>query len=147
MDKLQHIFMGEYAAREKILTGLTLEQVTQLPSKESHSIYDELWHIVRWQNIMVFRDEELYEAWRKGEVYPAQQPSTEKEWQDLVEKFFEGLEKALEWTSSPEKLAMETDPGITMADNLVGSAVHNAYHFGKIVAIRQMMGVWPPKIE
>jgi hypothetical protein len=94
---------------------------------------------------MVFRDEELYEAYRKGEVYPAHPPSTEQEWRELVGKFFEGLREALEWTSSSEKLAMETDPGITMADNLVGLAVHNAYHFGKIVALRQMMGNWPPQ--
>lgn len=122
---------------------MTLGQVTHVPSKESHTIYDELWHIVRWQNIIVFRDEELYEAWRKGEVYPAQQPTTEQEWRDLVEKFFGGLEKVLEWTSSPAKLAVETDLGITMADNLVGLAVHNAYHLGKIVALRQVMGTWP----
>jgi hypothetical protein len=145
MDKWQHIFMGEYAAREKILAGLTLGQVTHLPSKESHSIYDELWHIVRWQNIMVFRDEELYEAWRKAEDYPAQHPSIEQEWHELVEKFFEGVREALEWTSSLEKLAMESDPGITMADNLVGLAVHNFCHFSKIVAIRQMIGAWSTK--
>jgi hypothetical protein len=30
-----------------------------------------------------------------------------------------------------------------MADNLVSLAVHNAYHLGKIVALRQMMGIWP----
>jgi hypothetical protein len=60
-------------------------------------------------------------------------------------KFFEGLENVLEWTSSPEKLAVETDPEITMADNLVGLAVHNAYHFGKIMALRQGLGAWPPK--
>jgi len=23
--------------------------------------------------------------------------------------------------------------------------VHNAYHFGKIVALRQRIGAWPPK--
>jgi uncharacterized damage-inducible protein DinB len=147
MDKLQHIFMGEYAAREKILTGLTLEQVTHLPSKESHSIYDELWHVNQWQRVIVFRDEELYKIVQKGEVYPSEPPTSEQAWQELVAEFFVGFREALEWTSSPEKLAMETDPGITMADNLVGLAVHNAYHFGKIVAIRQMMGVWPPKIE
>lgn len=43
MDKWQHLFVdGEYAAREKILSDLTLEQVTFLPSRLSHSIYDEL---------------------------------------------------------------------------------------------------------
>ncbi len=96
---------------------------------------------------MVFRDEELYERWCKGEIYPAQPLTTEQEWPELVGKFFDGLKEALEWTRSPERLAMETDPAITMADNLVGLAIHNAYHFGKIVAIRQMMGVWQPQIE
>ena len=143
MDKWKHIFSdtGEYVSPEKILADLTLAQVTHLPSKESHTIYDELWHIVRWQNIMVFRDEELYELWCKGEVYPTQPLTTEQEWRELVGKFFDGLKEALEWTRSPERLAIETDPGITMADNLVGLAIHNAYHFGKIVAIRQMMGL------
>jgi hypothetical protein len=147
MDKWRHIFIddGEYAPPEKILGGLTLEQVTRMVSKESHSIYDELWHVVRWQNIVVFSDEKLYEAWRDGEVYPTQQPTAEREWQDLVGKFFEGLEKVLEWTSSPEKLATKSDSGNTMSDNLVSLAVHNAYHFGKIVTLRQMMGSWPTR--
>ncbi len=134
MDKWRHIFIeeGEYAAPEKILAGLTLEQVTYLPSKESHSIYDELWHTNKWQHIMVFRDEELYKSWQKGEVYPARPPASEQEWRELVREFFVGLEKALEWTQSAEKLGLETDSGITMADNLVNLAVRNAYHFGNV---------------
>ncbi len=44
MDKWRHIFgnEGEYTSPEKTLAGLTLEKVTHLPSKESHTIYDEL---------------------------------------------------------------------------------------------------------
>ncbi|MCA9839609.1 MAG: DinB family protein [Trueperaceae bacterium] len=147
MDKWQHLFThGEYAPPETILSGLTLEQVTQVPSNETHSIYDELWHLVRWQRIIVFRDETLYEAWCSGEAYPPIPPSSNQEWQALVDTFFEGLEEALAWTRSPEKLGHETDPGITMADNLTSLAVHNAYHFGKIVTLRQVMGVWSPKL-
>jgi uncharacterized damage-inducible protein DinB len=142
----RHIFVdeGEYASPEKILTGLTLEQVTYLPSTQSHSIYDELWHVSKWQRIVVFRDEALYESWQKGElVYPKHSPSSEREWDELVKEFFAGLREALEWTQNEERLRFETDPGITMADNLVSLAVHNAYHLGKIVALRQMMRIWP----
>jgi hypothetical protein len=32
-----------------------------------------------------------------------------------------------------------------MADELHSVAVHNAYHLGKIVALRQRIGAWPPK--
>jgi hypothetical protein len=31
-----------------------------------------------------------------------------------------------------------------MADELYCVAVHNAYHLGKIVALRQRLGAWPP---
>lgn len=144
MDKWRHIFTddGEYASPEKILSGLTLEQVTYLPSKQLHSIYDELWHANKWQTIIVARDEELYQSWRERELYPEHSPTSEREWQDLVKEFLAGLEKALEWTKDEEKLGLETRPGNTMADNLMNLAVHNAYHLGKIVAMRQVMEIW-----
>jgi hypothetical protein len=34
-----------------------------------------------------------------------------------------------------------------MADELYCVAVHNAYHLGKIVALRQRIGAWPPTPE
>lgn len=143
MNKWQHLFVdGEYATPEQILSSLTLEQVIHLPSKASHSIYEELWHLTRWQTIIVFRDEALYETWAKGEHYPSQGPTSEQDWHELVKRFYVGLEEVFVWTNSPERLRMETDPGITMEDNLTLLAMHNAYHFGKIVAIRELFGPW-----
>jgi hypothetical protein len=46
----------------------------------------------------------------------------------------------------PERLAIEVEPGVTMADELNCLAVHNAYHLGKIVALRQRIGAWPPTV-
>lgn len=146
MSKWRHLFVeGEFAPRERLLKGLTLEQVTHKPSTQTHSIYEELWHANRWQSIIVSRDEELYAHWLKGEVYPPQPPADEREWATLVAEFLDGLEKALQWTVSPEKLGQETDPGVTMADVLHSLAVHNAYHLGKIAALRQVLGAWPPE--
>ncbi|WP_424949407.1 DinB family protein [Deinococcus sp.] len=143
MDKWKHLFYGEYAERSIIFGDLTLQQVIQVPSAQSHSIYAELWHTVLWQKILVTRDETLYEdAWQKGERYPQQEPTRFEQWTALVEEFFLGLDQALEWTATPERLNHETDPGTTMADVLCGLAVHNAYHLGKIVAIRQVVGAW-----
>jgi uncharacterized damage-inducible protein DinB len=148
LSKWKHLFVdGEYARREKILSGLTLEQVRRPPSEQSHSIYDELWHAARWQTIIVTRDEGLYESWQGDDLYPARPPEQEEEWTALVREFLSGLEKALEWASSPEKLGAEVDPGVTMGDVLHSLAVHNAYHMGKIVALRQLMGAWPPAAE
>jgi len=138
-DKWKHLLVdGEFMEREKILSGLTLEQAARKPSELSHTIYEELWHASRWQNIVVLRDEGLYEDW------PVEPPATEEEWRALVAEFLAGLEKALEWARSPEKLARETGPGFTMADALHSLAVHTTYHLGKIVAVRQFIGAWPP---
>ena len=146
MDKWGHLFKdGEFAARERIVAGLTLEQVTRRPSAQSHTIYEELWHANRWQSIIVYRDEALYEQWQKGHVYPERPPASQEEWEVLVAEFLAGIEKALWWTESPERLKHETDPGITMANVLVSLAVHTAHHLGKIVALRQFIGVWEPE--
>lgn len=142
---------GEFMERGKIVAGLTLEQANHRLSEQSHSIYEELWHTVTWQNIVTNRDEGLYEEWKKGHDYPPDYPPqhtvTEEEWNALVKEFKDGLERALGWTLSEEKLNMETDPGVTMADVLQSLAVHSSYHLGKIVAIRQAIGAWPPESQ
>ena len=144
MNKWKHLFVdGEFAARERILSGLTLAQVTHRPSPQSHTIYEELWHTTQWQNVVVNRDEEPHEAWQRGEVYPASAPPSEGEWSALVAEFLAGLDRALAWADSPEKLAAEVDPEYTMADALHSLAVHNAHHLGKILALRQALGAWP----
>ena len=143
MSHWPHLFSGEFAGREKILSGLTLEQVNWRPSPQSHTIFEELWHLVLWQRILVTRDEALYEeTWQQGERYPGHQPEQLENWTALTEDYFSGVSQALDWAASPEKLKLEVDPGVTMADVLQGLAVHNAYHFGKIVALRQMMNAW-----
>ena len=143
MSHWPHLFSGEFAKRDKILAGLTLEQVNGRPSPQSHTIFEELWHLVLWQRILVTRDEALYEeTWQQGERYPQHVPEQLEEWTALVDDYFSGVTQALAWTASPEKLNLEVDPGVTMADVLQGLAVHNAYHFGKIVALRQQMNIW-----
>ncbi len=143
MGKWEHIFRdGEFARRERIVSGLTLAQVTLRPSAQSHTIYEELWHTNRWQSIIVNRDEALYAEWQRGRVYPEAEPATQGEWDALVAEFLAGVEKALWWTQAPERLSHETDPGSTMADVLVSLGVHTAHHLGKIVALRQFMDAW-----
>lgn len=145
MGKWQHLLRGgEYAPPEQILAGLTPEQVTHRPSAGSHTIYEELWHASRWQAIIVNRDEALYEEWKAGRVYPEAPAVGAAEWEALVAEFLAGLEKALWWAESPERLAREPQPGTTMEDVLVGLCVHNAYHLGKIVALRQSLGAPAP---
>ena len=140
MNNLEHLFLtGEYFPRKNLLSGLTLEQVTLRPDGASHSIYEELWHAAGYQRSIVKSVQVT------GDYYPSAGPEHEQQWHDLVQRFLEDAHAAVALAESPERLAVEVEPGATMADELNSVAVHNAYHLGKIVALRQRIGAWPPK--
>lgn len=139
MHNLEHLFLvGEFPARTRLLSGLTLAQVTLCPDGASHSIYEELWHAEAYQRFIVERAKEA------GDRYPSAPPEHEQQWHDLVRRFLDGARDAAAMGQAPERLAEEVEPGLTMADELHCVAVHNAYHLGKIVALRQRIGAWPP---
>jgi hypothetical protein len=147
MNIWEHLFLtGEFPARADLLSGLTLEQVALRPDGASHSIYDELWHAATWQRMVVDRDAAARDALPAGgSDYPSAPPEHEQQWNDLVREFLDGARAAAAWGQTPERLALEAEPGVTMADELHSLAVHNAYHLGKIVSLRQMMNAWPSK--
>jgi len=102
MHILEHLFLvGEFPERAHLLSGLTLEQVTLRPDGASHSIYEELWHLVGYQQSIIAPGAPV------AAMYPIEPPDHEE---------------------------------------LGSVAVHNAYHFGKIVALRQRIGAWPPEV-
>jgi len=139
MHILEHLFLvGEFPERAHLLSGLTLEQVTLCPDGASHSIYDELWHAAGYQRFVIERGD------ASGDLYPRAAPEHEHQWHDLVREFLDGAHAAAAMGQQPERLALEVEPGVTMADELNSVAVHNAYHLGKIVALRQRIGAWPP---
>ena len=139
MHILEHLFLvGEFPERAHLLSGLTLEQVTLCPDGASHSIYDELWHAEGYQRFVIERGDAA------DEFYPNAAPEHEDQWRDLVRAFLDGAKTAAAMEQEHERLAVEVEPGVTMADELYCVAVHNAYHLGKIVALRQRIGAWPP---
>jgi hypothetical protein len=142
----EHLFIdGEFVSRARLLSGLTVEQVNMRPSGLPHTIYEELWHTARWQSIVVQCDDRSAPAWVDGEQdFPSETPGNERIWEDLVTEFLAGSERAVELGRSSEARMKEADPGGTLAERLESLAVHNAYHLGKIVALRQVIGAWPP---
>jgi len=141
MHILEHLFLvGEFPERTRLLSGLTLEQVTLRPDGATHSIYEELWHVVAYQHSVVGSGDP------DGDRFPSAAPEHEHQWYDLVQKFLDGARVAAALGQEPERLASELEPGLTLADELNCVALHNAYHFGKIVALRQRIGAWPPMV-
>lgn len=144
MHILEHLFLvGEFPERARLLSGLTLEQVTQRPDGATHSIYEELWHVVGYQQSII---EPGGPADPSGDLFPSAPPEHEHQWHELVGVFLMGARTAAGLGQAPERLAQEVSPGVTLADELSSVAIHNAYHLGKIVALRQRIGAWPPSV-
>jgi len=141
MGQWEHLFRdGEFISRARLLSGLTLEQVSMRPPGVPHTIYEELWHTTKWQSIVVQCDDRAEPAWIDGETdFPSETPGNEGTWKDLVAEFLAGSERAVELGRSSD-----ARPGGTLAERLESLAVHNAYHLGKIAALRQIIGAWPP---
>jgi hypothetical protein len=79
MHILEHLFLvGEFPERARLLSGLTLEQVTLRPDGASHSIYEELWHAVAYQQSIVEPGEPA------REIFPSAAPEGEHQWHDVV---------------------------------------------------------------
>jgi hypothetical protein len=146
MGQWEHLFMdGEFMSRARLLSGLTVEQVSVRPPGFPHTIYEELWHTTKWQSIVVRCDEPTAAAYiGGGQQFPSEAPGNERMWEDLVTEFLSGSKTAVELGHSREALMKEVRPGVTLAEELQSLAVHNAYHLGKIVALRQVIDAWPP---
>ncbi len=140
---------GEFAPRSYILAGLTLPQVGTRPGGASHSIYEELWHTVDWQRIVLERNEVAIKHWEESVSFPpSPAPTDEAAWQELVDSFLAYSERAVELAKDEAWLETEEgadNPGFTWRNALEQLAVHNAYHMGKIVLLRQFLGCWKPR--
>lgn len=149
MNAWEHLFMtGEFAPRAHILGELTPEQVGIRPAGAPHSIFEELWHAVEWQRLVLERDDVALERWGEGGQFPlSPAPEDEASWQALVGSFLSVLKHAVElsqdeaWLDSNET---ERHLGFSWRNALECLAVHNAYHIGRIVLLRQLLGVWTP---
>ncbi len=70
------------------------------------------------------------------------------EWDALAQTFVNGIDACVALT---EQEGMIDQPFLwgqhemTVGSVLLSMAVHNGYHFGQIVLLRQMLGDWPPE--
>lgn len=136
----------DFPAAARIISGLTPEQAVTAPPGLPYSVAKILAHMhsnVRF-NIGLIR---------------ATDPRTFKEkfvnWPEVPSQEWSGLVEAFLRPARSQQIARETDlqrvlypatkgqPAWTVGYKLVASvAKHKAYHFGQIVALRQLIGAW-----
>lgn len=145
-----------HASPAFILEGLTDTIAHTLVPKAPHTIYQELFHITFWQQISIDWARGLETPYPQKPEYgfgsPAEQNSPEP-LSDLIDRFHTTSKIAAALAASPESVTKiircPSPPGhatreMTVAEQLISLAAHNAYHFGRIVLMRQLQKVWPP---
>ena len=119
------------------------------------SIYAELWHIVFWQQLSL--------DWVRGiptpnpasaaAGFPSQTDIERESWSELCVRFAhtsaEAAEIARDAAAFERAIRCPSPPGhpertMTVREQLENLTAHNAYHFGRIVLMRQMPDSWPP---
>ncbi|MGD0737122.1 MAG: DinB family protein [Terracidiphilus sp.] len=157
MNELEQLLAGEsaHAAPAVILEGLPGELAHQVIPGAPHTIYQELWHIAFWQQVTLdwIRGIETPFPARPSDGFPSQAGAAREDWDQLRQRFFRTNQEAAEATRGSEFLdrlvlcpSRPGEPTRTMSarEQLESLGAHNAYHFGRIVLLRQMLGSWPP---
>jgi uncharacterized damage-inducible protein DinB len=131
--------------------GLAHREVAGAP----RTIYEELWHIAFWQQMTLDWIDGVESPYPEhaAEGFPTAQAITRESWDALRDRFFDGVMKAAAATRDATKLEQviqcPSPPGspvrtMTVREQLESLTAHNAYHFGRIVLLRQICGAWPP---
>lgn len=157
MTELEQLISGDGAAAPPafILEGLSAEQAHLAVAGSPRTVYQELWHIAFWQQISlewIAGIETPYPA-HADRGFPTEADTAHESWQVLCDRFFRGNQQAAiaaqDLARLDQSIRCTSRPGhpiriMTIREQLENLAAHNAYHFGRIVLLRQMVGAWPP---
>ena len=142
-----------FAPPSHILENITEEMARRSVTGAPHSVYAEVWHMAYWQQITL--------NWVSGIETPCPASAAEgfpdadekESWELLRKRFLDGAEEAAAATEDAELLnraircpspAGKPTRTMTAREQLESLTSHNAYHLGRVVLLRQMLGDWPP---
>jgi hypothetical protein len=155
MSELAQALTGDSAAAPAahIIEGLNEELVHRIVPNVPHTIYEELWHLAFWQEISLdwIRGIETPFPAKFSDGFPSK--TNAESWEHLSQRFLETAEQAAaaarDTSYLDESVRCPSRPGtptrvMSVRDQLISLAAHNAYHLGRIVVLRQLHQAWPP---
>jgi len=149
-DQLAKSLKGGQAflSYEKALEGIEPELRGVRPNEKLHSIYEELEHMrIAQQDLLYYALESDWESpeWPEGFWPQPKQKISNEEWNKTVNGFLNDQKKAIKMVKDPDIDLLSIIPGSTEYTYLREVIViieHNAYHLGKILDIRKVLGNW-----
>jgi uncharacterized damage-inducible protein DinB len=139
---------GHYVPPARLLNDLTEAQAVAVPPGSPYSIAQVLHHMhyCQAEELAVLRGD----GWPQPPfVKPAHlddtfAPIPPGAWPALAADFLAGLEACKRRADEQPDAVSPTRDDTSANYDLAGTALHNAYHFGQIVLLRRMLGLWPP---
>jgi hypothetical protein len=151
VNLLQNVLIAKvaFAKPENVIKGISLELAKVRPHGLPHSLYEELWHIHYWLRFSLadIRGEHPTLPAHSKEGFPNDNTNlSETTWQKLINQVLEGLNAAASLAQDETELMRMFRPDRTVRDELTIIAAHNAYHFGRMVMLRQLLGIWSSEL-
>ena len=140
-----------HASLESAIKGLTAEQRGKRPAGFPHSVWELLEHIrITQRDLLDFLQNPAYEEklqWPKDYWPPNPAPASEKAWNETVAAWRKdrmALERFTTGTDTDLTTKIPKGTGQTYLRTIIVAVDHASYHVGQIIAVRQLIGAWPP---
>lgn len=153
---LVELLYGKHAhADSRICVDVSAEDAGKIPPGFAHSIWQQVWHMNYWMDYELMRIDGRPAPYPEHASlsWPSAKPPVPPMWQQEVARFRQLLEKLARLAgSSAEELARpiapnhgaEKEHSSSLEAVLWQTLVHNSYHLGQVVVLRQAVGAWPP---
>jgi len=154
---LTELVFGKHAHADSLACiDVSAEIAGQLPKGLPHSIWQLLWHMNYWMDHELRRiagSPSPYPEHAAGS-WPDPTPPDPAPWHREVRRFSELLGQLAELgKATAEELARpvatthrsEAEHASTLEAVVWQTIVHNSYHLGQVVSLRQALGAWPPE--
>jgi uncharacterized damage-inducible protein DinB len=137
-----------------ILENLSEDLAHRRVQGAPQSIYAEVWHAAYWQQVHLDRMSGVWAPFpvHNAMTFPTEEQARAEAWTALCRRFLEGADKAAAIADGAEtekvvvccSLPGQPERKMTVREQLESLAAHNAYHLGRVVLMRQILGSWPP---
>ena len=140
---------GAHMTFDEAVADMPIEAINTRPPNVPYTIWHLVEHIriAQWDILEFVRDpDHVSPDWPDG-YWPARNATADQEqWHASLAAFRADLQAMQDLTADPnlDLLAeLPHTPGYTYLREILLVADHNAYHFGELAILREVMGLWP----
>jgi uncharacterized damage-inducible protein DinB len=141
-----------HASFDNSLKGLSADLRGKRPDNFPHSVWELVDHIrITNHDLLEYVSNPKYEEkleWPKDYWPASAQPKNDKEWSGCLDAIHKDVAALKKFTTDNAAKLTDTIPwathGQTFLRTVLVSMDHTSHHTGQIIAVRRLLGAWPP---